>query len=114
MDGIYLSSVKGDTVQSRFVGHPQSFIPNSGGTVRQNLDLSGTLPESRIEELLSRLAPPHMAADIMARLDSQWNECNFSDGWQRIIGICRTLLRNSSIYVLDEPTSGYVFDALCT
>ncbi|KAM3465989.1 hypothetical protein MY5147_009160 [Beauveria neobassiana] len=106
VDGLDLAAIEGEFVQSRFVGHPQNFIPNAGETVKQNLDLVGTLPVSRIEEVLTRLAPPHMAAEIMAKLDSQWNECNFSQGWQQTIGICRTLLRQSNIYVLDEPTSG--------
>ncbi|OAA52989.1 ABC transporter, transmembrane domain, type 1 [Cordyceps fumosorosea ARSEF 2679] len=106
VDGLDLAAIEGESVQSRFVGHPQNFIPNAGGTVRQNLDLAGTLPVSRIEEVLTQLAPPNMAAEIMAKLDSQWNECNFSEGWQQTIGICRTLLRQSNIYVLDEPTSG--------
>ncbi|KAM0745506.1 hypothetical protein ACQRIT_000890 [Beauveria bassiana] len=106
VDGLDLAAIEGESVQSRFVGHPQNFIPNADGTVRQNLDLVGTLPVSRIQEVLTRLAPPHMAAEIMAKLDSQWNECNFSQGWQQTIGICRTLLRQSNIYVLDEPTSG--------
>ncbi|KAM3539614.1 hypothetical protein ARSEF1564_007485 [Beauveria bassiana] len=106
VDGLDLAAIEGESVQSRFVGHPQNFIPNAGGTVRQNLDLVGTLPVSRIQEVLTRLAPPHMAAEIMAKLDSQWNECNFSQGWQQTIGICRTLIRQSNIYVLDEPTSG--------
>ncbi|KAK8143998.1 hypothetical protein G3M48_006428 [Beauveria asiatica] len=106
VDGLDLAVIEGDAVRSRFVGHPQNFIPNAGGTVRQNLDLNGILPVSRIEEVLTRLAPPHMATEIMAKLDSQWNECHFSKGWQQMIGICRTLLRQSNIYVLDEPTSG--------
>ncbi|KAM3535756.1 hypothetical protein MY4038_001032 [Beauveria bassiana] len=106
VDGLDLDAIEGESVQSRFVGHPQNFIPNAGGTVRQNLDLVGILPVSRIQEVLTRLAPPHMAAEIMAKLDSQWNECNFSQGWQQTIGICRTLVRQSNIYVLDEPTSG--------
>ncbi|KGQ11533.1 Multidrug resistance-associated protein 1 [Beauveria bassiana D1-5] len=106
VDGLDLAAIEDEFVQSRFVGHPQNFIPNAGETVKQNLDLVGTLPVSRIEEVLTRLAPPHMAAEIMAKLDSQWNECNFSQGWQQTIGICRTLLRQSNIYVLDEPTSG--------
>ncbi|EGX94126.1 ABC multidrug transporter, putative [Cordyceps militaris CM01] len=106
VDGLDLAVIEGDAMRSRFVGHPQNFIPNAGGTVRQNLDLNDTLPVSRIEEVLTRLAPPHMATEIMAKLDSPWNECNFSKGWQQMIGICRTLLRQSNIYVLDEPTSG--------
>lgn len=113
VDGVDLAAVEGDTVQSRFVGHPQTFIPNLSTTVRYNLDISGAVPDARIREVLSRLATPHMTADIMSRLDSKWNECSFSDGWQRIIGIARTLLRESTVYVMDEPTSGYVL-APCT
>ncbi|GFP57675.1 ABC multidrug transporter B [Trichoderma asperellum] len=89
VDGINIFSVSSDLVQSRLVGHSQSFVADSSAT-----------------HLLSSLAPPQIAGDIMSRLDSRWNECNFSDGGQRIIGLARTLLRDSAVYVMDEPTSG--------
>ncbi|KAL6886015.1 ABC multidrug transporter [Trichoderma evansii] len=45
------------------------------------------------------------SATIRKNLD---NKCNFSEGWQRIIGLSRTLLRDSTVYVMDEPTSGNI------
>ncbi|KAJ6779518.1 hypothetical protein PWT90_06369 [Aphanocladium album] len=107
IDGIDIASLDVDTVRSRFVGHPQSFIPNLSATVRQNLDPMGTLTDGRIEWVLKNLTSTDMAADIMSRLDTLWNDCNFSDGGKRLVGIARTLLRKSSLYIMDEPTSGH-------
>ncbi|KAJ3498983.1 hypothetical protein NLG97_g702 [Lecanicillium saksenae] len=106
IDGINLASLDADAIRSRFVGHPQSFIANPSATVRQNLDPLKTVSDARIEEVLVNITASHVTADIMSRLDSPWNECNFSDGWQRIIAIARTLIRTSSVYIMDEPTSG--------
>lgn len=108
VDGVDISSVSNNALQSHLVGHSQIFVANSSATVRQNLDIGGRVADSHIQSVLSSLAAQHMADDIMSKLDSKWSECNFSDGWQRVIGLARTLLRDSSIYVMDEPTSGYV------
>lgn len=112
MDGINICCVKSNVVQSRLVGHSQSFVADSSATVRQNLNTEARIADSDIQHLLSSLATPQMTVDIMSRLDSKWNECNFSDGWRRIIGLARTLLRDSTVYVMDEPTSGYVRDEI--
>lgn len=95
-------------MQSRLVGHSQRFRADSSATVKKNLDIEARIADSDIQRLLSSLAAPQMTVDIMSRLDSTWNECNFSDGSQRIIGLARTLLRDSTVYVMDEPTSRYV------
>lgn len=95
-----------DIVRRRLVGHPQKFVANSNGTVKENLDPEGDLPRSRIEEVLGQVMSAEMSAEVMSKLDAKWSDCNFSEGWQQHIGICRTLLRNSTVYVLDEPTSG--------
>ena len=106
VDGLDLFSVNNDIIRSRIVGHSQFFVANTSATVRGNLDVEGGLTDARIQEVLARVVTRDMCDDIMSKLDTAWNECNFSEGWQRGIGICRTLLRNSSIYIMDEPTSG--------
>ncbi|KAM3468574.1 hypothetical protein MY5147_007798 [Beauveria neobassiana] len=106
VDGAELSHVESGTLRRRLVGHPQKFVANSNGSVRENLDPDGDKPDARIEEVLGQVMTAEMRVEVMSKLDSKWNDCNFSEGWQQHIGICRTLLRNSTVYVLDEPTSG--------
>ncbi|OAA41159.1 ABC transporter, transmembrane domain, type 1 [Beauveria brongniartii RCEF 3172] len=106
VDGAELSHVESGTLRRRLVGHPQKFVANSNGSVRENLDPDGDKPDARVEEVLGQVMTAEMCVEVMSKLDSKWNDCNFSEGWQQHIGICRTLLRNSTVYVLDEPTSG--------
>ncbi|KAM3527939.1 hypothetical protein MY4038_006102 [Beauveria bassiana] len=106
VDGAELSHVESGTLRRRLVGHPQKFVANSSGSVRENLDPIGDLSDARIEEVLGQVMTAEMRVEVVSKLDSKWNDCNFSEGWQQHIGICRTLLRNSTVYVLDEPTSG--------
>ncbi|KAM3492252.1 hypothetical protein MY3957_004440 [Beauveria namnaoensis] len=106
IDGAELSHVESGTLRRRLVGHPQKFVANSNGSVRENLDPDGDEPDARIEEVLGQVMTAEMRVEVMSKLDSKWNDCNFSEGWQQHIGICQTLLRNSTVYVLDEPTSG--------
>ncbi|KAM3521744.1 hypothetical protein NHJ13051_006054 [Beauveria bassiana] len=106
VDGAELSHVESGTLRRRLVGHPQKFVANSNGSVRENLDPIGDLSDARIEEVLGQVMTAEMRVEVVSKLDSKWNDCNFSEGWQQHIGICRTLLRNSTVYVLDEPTSG--------
>ncbi|KAL9477688.1 hypothetical protein ACSS6W_007529 [Trichoderma asperelloides] len=74
VDGINIFSVSSDLVQSRLVGHSQSFVADSSATVRKNLDTEARSADPDIQHLLSSLAPPQIAGDIMSRLDSRWNE----------------------------------------
>ncbi|KAF1737238.1 ABC transporter C family member 13 [Beauveria bassiana] len=106
VDGAELSHVESGTLRRRLVGHPQKFVANSNGSVRENLDPDGDETDARVEEVLGQVMTAEMCAEVVSKLDSKWNDCTFSEGWQQHIGICRTLLRNSTVYVLDEPTSG--------
>lgn len=108
VDGAELSHVESDSLRRRLVGHPQKFVVNNSGSVRENLDPAGDVSDARVEEVIRQVMTPEMCAEIMSKLDAKWNGCSFSEGWQQHIGICRTLLRDSAVYVLDEPTSGYV------
>ncbi|OAA77325.1 ABC transporter, transmembrane domain, type 1 [Akanthomyces lecanii RCEF 1005] len=106
VDGAELSHVESDSLRRRLVGHPQKFVANNSGSVRENLDPAGDVSDARVEEVIRQVMTPEMCAEIMSKLDAKWNSCSFSEGWQQHIGICRTLLRDSAVYVLDEPTSG--------
>lgn len=112
VDETELSHVEPDTLRRRLVGHPQKFVSNDSGSVRENLAPSGGVSDARIEEALGHVMTPEMCAEIMSKLDAKWSDCSFSEGWHQHIGICRTCLRESMVYVLDEPTSGYV--TLCS
>lgn len=113
VDGVELSHVESDSLRRRLAGHPQKYVANNNGSVRENLDPAGNASDARIEEVLRQVMTAEMRAEVLSKLDAKWNGCNFSEGWQQHIGICRTLLRDSAVYVLDEPTSGYVSCPRC-
>lgn len=107
VDGIDLSDVSSTLLRSRLVGNPQQTFSNGMATVRRNLDPSQTRTDDEIRTALEQVTPEASIQNgVMSMLDSKWEDCNFSLGWQRIIGLARMMLRKSSIYVLDEPTSG--------
>ncbi|KAJ3493998.1 hypothetical protein NLG97_g4364 [Lecanicillium saksenae] len=104
--GVELFHVESDILRRRLVGHPQKYVANSSGTIRENLDPSGDAATARVEEVLSQVMAADMRDEVMSGLDAKWRDCNFSEGWQQQIGNCRTLLRDSKVYILDEPASG--------
>lgn len=106
LDGADLAHVGSDALRGSIVGHAQQFLPNTTRTVRQNLHQSASISDERLREMLSGFAGAVVADDVMSKLDQAWNECSFSEGTRQYIGICRTLLRESSVYIMDEPTSG--------
>lgn len=107
MDGINLSDVNNTLLRSRLVGNPQQTFSNGMATVRRNLDPSQTRTDDDIRSALEKVTPEVSIQDgVMSMLDSKWEDCNFSMGWQRLIGLARMMLRDSAVYVLDEPTSG--------
>lgn len=106
VDGVDLGHIRSDTLHHSVVGHPQQFLPNTLGTVRQNLHQTERISDERLQKVLASVAGADIAGEVMSKLDQAWNECSFSEGTRQYIGICRTLLRESAVYIMDEPTSG--------
>lgn len=110
VDGVKLSSVEPSQLRSRLVGNPQQTFSNGIATLRRNMDPSMERSDEEIRAAIEKVTPSKVFHDeIMSKLDSKWEECTFSAGWQRQIGLARMMLRKSNVYILDEPTSGYVF-----
>jgi ABC-type multidrug transport system fused ATPase/permease subunit len=112
VDGVNINTIEPETVRERIVGHPQFTFSNGAATVRKNIDPFDSFSDDAIRQALSRVAAgSYMCDDVMSKLENKWDECGFAAGWQQRIGLARTILRQSNVYVLDEPTSGYVLSS---
>ncbi len=113
VDGVQLNSVEPSLLRSRLVGNPQQTFSNGIATLRRNIDPSMECSDDQIRAAIESVTPDTVFHDdILSKLDSKWEDCTFSAGWQRQIGLARMMLRKSHVYILDEPTSGYV--NMCT
>lgn len=109
VDSVELNTVMPSVLRSRLVGNPQQTFSNGMASLRRNMDPSQTCSDDEIRAAIERVTPDAAFRDlIMSKLDSRWEECRFSVGNQRQIGLARMMLRKSSVYILDEPTSGCV------
>lgn len=115
VDGVNINTIDTETLRERIVGHPQFTFSNGTATVRKNIDPFDSFSDDDIRQTLSRVAVgSSMCDDVMSKLENKWDECSFSTGWQQRIALARTILRQSNVYVLDEPTSGCVISTIWT
>jgi ATP-binding cassette, subfamily C (CFTR/MRP), member 1 len=108
IDGLDLSKVPRRALRERLVGLGQFVCFSSRSTLRSNLDPAGLHDDAAIQHALRGVfaGVPDHPHDF--DLDRAWKDCNFSPGWQQRIAIARALLRRSTVYIFDEPTSGWV------
>ncbi|KAG5653200.1 hypothetical protein H0H81_001751 [Sphagnurus paluster] len=112
IDGQNIRSIGLDVLRGRLALVPQDstlFL----GTLRENLDPQGLRTDAELISVLQRawLLPNDGTADPIAEakfsLDSTVGDegSNFSVGEKQLLALCRALVKNSRIIILDEATS---------
>ncbi|KAF5360291.1 hypothetical protein D9758_009169 [Tetrapyrgos nigripes] len=112
IDGVNTRNIGLDTLRSRLALVPQDSVLFLG-TLRENLDPTGMRTDAELISLLQRawLLPKEGSVDpvIEAKfsLDSTVGDegSNFSAGEKQLLALCRALVKNSRIIILDEATS---------
>ncbi|KAF7373650.1 Oligomycin resistance ATP-dependent permease YOR1 [Mycena sanguinolenta] len=113
IDGHNIRNVGLDTLRGRLALVPQDSVLFLG-TLRENLDPQGTKTDAELISVLQRAwllprdgEPPDPVADAKFSLDSTIGDegSNYSAGEKQLLALCRALVKNSAIIVLDEATS---------
>ncbi|TVP88563.1 MAG: thiol reductant ABC exporter subunit CydC [Alkalicoccus sp.] len=72
------------------------------GTVRENLQLADeTASDEKLEKVLERVELPYLSLDLELREKAS----DLSGGEKQRLGLSRALLRDTQVWLLDEPTS---------
>ncbi|KAH9476201.1 ABC-type transporter cicA [Psilocybe cubensis] len=113
IDGRNIREVGLDVLRSRL-----ALVPQDGtlflGTLRENIDPQGLRTDAELISalqrswLLPKSGPPDPVAEAKFSLDSTVGDegsANFSAGEKQLLALCRALVKNSKIIVLDEATS---------
>ncbi|TEB30865.1 multidrug resistance-associated ABC transporter [Coprinellus micaceus] len=112
IDGVNIQDIGLDTLRSRLALVPQDSILFLG-TLRDNLDPQRLRTDAELISVLQRawLLPRDGTKDPVAEakfsLDSSVGDegSNFSAGEKQLLALCRALVKNSRVIVLDEATS---------
>ncbi|KAF7297335.1 Multidrug resistance-associated ABC transporter protein [Mycena indigotica] len=113
IDGRNIRDVGLDTLRGRLALVPQDSVLFLG-TLRENLDPQNSKTDTELISVLQRawlLPRPGEAPDPIAEakfsLDSKIGDegSNYSAGEKQLLALCRALVKNSPIIILDEATS---------
>jgi len=114
IDGRDISEMGLDVLRKRLSVIPQDALLYAG-TVRQNLDPTGDKSDAELHSALSRaglIAKPdapqaHVDRFAKFKLDASVADdgSNFSAGERQLVALCRALVKNSKVIILDEATS---------
>ncbi|KAI0701736.1 multidrug resistance-associated ABC transporter [Earliella scabrosa] len=112
IDGVNIAEIGLDVLRGRLALVPQDSLLFKG-TLRENLDPQNTRTDAEIIDALKRawLLPREGSADPVVEakfsLDSAVSDegSNYSAGEKQLLALCRALVKNSRIIVLDEATS---------
>ncbi|PFH48819.1 hypothetical protein AMATHDRAFT_64587 [Amanita thiersii Skay4041] len=112
IDGQDISSIDLFTLRSRLALVPQDTVLFLG-TLRENLDPQGLRTDAELISVLQRAwllpreGPVDPGTEAKFSLDSTVGDegSNFSAGEKQLLALCRALVKNSRIIILDEATS---------
>ncbi|KAJ2916152.1 hypothetical protein MD484_g4261, partial [Candolleomyces efflorescens] len=112
IDGVNTREIGLDTLRSRLALVPQDSVLFIG-TLRENLDPQRLRTDAELISVLQRawLLPRDGQSDPVAEakfsLDASVGDegSNFSAGEKQLLALCRALVKNSRVIVLDEATS---------
>ncbi|CAL1711021.1 unnamed protein product [Somion occarium] len=113
IDGHNIRDVGLDTLRSRLALVPQDSTLFMG-TLRENLDPQGTRTDAELISALKRAwllprdgSPVDPIVEAKFSLDASVSDegSNYSAGEKQLLALCRALVKNSKIIVLDEATS---------
>ncbi|KAJ7832830.1 multidrug resistance-associated ABC transporter [Mycena leptocephala] len=113
IDGHNIRNVGLDVLRGRLALVPQDSVLFLG-TLRENLDPQNSKTDAELISVLQRAwllpregDPPDPIADSKFSLNSTIGDegSNYSAGEKQLLALCRALVKNSAIIVLDEATS---------
>ncbi|KAJ7222258.1 P-loop containing nucleoside triphosphate hydrolase protein, partial [Mycena pura] len=113
IDGRNTRDIGLDVLRGRLALVPQDSVLFLG-TLRENLDPQGSRTDAELISVLQRAwllprtgDPPDPVAEAKFSLDSKIGDegSNYSAGEKQLLALCRALVKNSPIIVLDEATS---------
>lgn len=112
IDGVNTSEIGLDVLRRRLAVIPQDSVLFLG-TLRNNLDPENTRTDAELLSALQRawLLPQEGVTDPAAEAKYNLNASvgdegsNFSAGERQLLALCRALVKNSKIIILDEATS---------
>ncbi|RPD56133.1 multidrug resistance-associated ABC transporter [Lentinus tigrinus ALCF2SS1-7] len=112
IDGRNIADIGLDTLRGRLALVPQDSLLFQG-TLRDNLDPQHSRTDAEIIDALKRAwllpkdGPVDPAVEAKFSLDSAVSDegSNYSAGEKQLLALCRALVKNSRIIVLDEATS---------
>jgi ATP-binding cassette subfamily C protein LapB len=105
LGGIDVSMLDVELVRAR-VGYLPQEVQLFRGTLRENLDLAGTVSDDLLVSVVRELGLDGLVRDHPRGLDREISEGGggLSGGQRQMAGIARLLLRRPRVWLLDEPT----------